>query len=239
MKKCPVSGKRVQENKRTPMVECEGEVYYFCCPSHKDVFSADPRKFIEGGPIQLDEERYSLEVLDLFSEADDPEPEPINENLNIGFLRVPVHLLTLKGDGKGKVVGYIDLEDTDLGLVLTPGIHFPPLKMGQRGFHLHENGDLRPGLKDGKKSRAVKAGAHYDPHKTDTHQGPYGNGHLGDLPPLFFDEQGVATTPVSAPRLTLADAMGRSLIIHVGGDNFTDDPPNGGGRARILGAIVE
>ena len=32
--------------------------------------------------------------------------------------------------------------------------------------------------------------------------------------------------------------MGRALIIHLGGDNYTDNPPNGGGKARVIGGII-
>ena len=39
---------------------------------------------------------------------------------------------------------------------------------------------------------ALAAGGHYDPAKTDRHEGPYGNGHLGDLPALYVDKEGKA-----------------------------------------------
>ena len=88
--------------------------------------------------------------------------------------------------------------------------------------------------RDGKPVASLGAGGHYDPAKTGKHLGPYGEGHLGDLPPLYVDAQGKSTLPVLAPRLKIADIKGRSLMVHAGGDNFSDQPePLGGGGARI------
>jgi Cu-Zn family superoxide dismutase len=47
------------------------------------------------------------------------------------------------------------------------------------------------------------------------------------------------THSLVAPRLRLADILGRSLIIHAGSDNFSDEPaPLGGGGARIACVII-
>jgi Cu-Zn family superoxide dismutase len=55
------------------------------------------------------------------------------------------------------------------------------------------------------------------------------------LPPLFVDAAGNASQAVLAPRLKLTDLQGRSLMVHVGGDNHADHPaPLGGGGARLL-----
>jgi Cu-Zn family superoxide dismutase len=93
--------------------------------------------------------------------------------------------------------------------------------------------------KDGKPVPSLGAGGHYDPAKTGKHLGPYGEGHLGDLPPLVVDAQGKSTLPVLAPRLKIVDVKGRSLMVHAGGDNFSDQPePLGGGGARIGCGVV-
>lgn len=66
------------------------------------------------------------------------------------------------------------------------------------------------------------------------HQGPDGKGHQGDLPALYADKSGKAKLPVLAPRIRLKDLKGHALIIHAGGDNYSDDPkPLGSGGARI------
>jgi Cu-Zn family superoxide dismutase len=46
--------------------------------------------------------------------------------------------------------------------------------------------------------------------------------------------------PLLAPRLKLADIKGRSLMIHAGGDNYSDTPaPLGGGGARAACGVVK
>jgi Cu-Zn family superoxide dismutase len=47
-------------------------------------------------------------------------------------------------------------------------------------------------------------------------------------------KDGTATGTVLAPRLKLKDVIGHSLMIHEGGDNYSDTPKKlGGGGARI------
>jgi hypothetical protein len=41
-----------------------------------------------------------------------------------------------------------------------------------------------------------------------------------------------------APRVQLGQVLGRSLILHEGPDNYTDDPPNGGGARRAIGGVI-
>jgi Cu/Zn superoxide dismutase len=45
---------------------------------------------------------------------------------------------------------------------------------------------------------------------------------------------------VVAPHLTVADVKGRSIVIHAGGDNYSDQPaPLGGGGARIARGVAK
>lgn len=143
-----------------------------------------------------------------------------------------VKMHAVDANGVGKEIGEITLSETRYGLVLTPALTgLPP---GLHGFHIHENPSCEPGVKDGKPGAALAAGGHYDPHKTGRHGLPWGDGHLGDLPPLFVDEQGNAVQPVLAPRLKADDLKGRALMVHAGGDNHADHPePLGGGGARV------
>jgi Cu-Zn family superoxide dismutase len=53
---------------------------------------------------------------------------------------------------------------------------------------------------------------------------PHGEGHKGDLPALTVDASGKSTKRVVAPHLKLTDAKGRSIMIHAGGDNYSDQP---------------
>ena len=93
--------------------------------------------------------------------------------------------------------------------------------------------------RDGTPVAALGAGGHLDPAGTGRHGEPWGDGHLGDLPPLYVAADGSASMPVLAPRLTLADVRGRSLMVHAGGDNHADHPqPLGGGGARVACGVI-
>lgn len=140
--------------------------------------------------------------------------------------------------GVGPAVGTLTLEDTANGLLITPNLN--GVAPGLFGFHVHENPDCGPAVKDGKTVPGLAAGGHYDPGNTGKHLGPYGDGHLGDLPPLYVAQDGTATLPVLAPRLTVKDVQGRAIMIHAGGDNFSDVPNKlGGGGARMACGVVQ
>jgi Cu-Zn family superoxide dismutase len=95
-------------------------------------------------------------------------------------------------------------------------------------------------MKDSKQVPGLAAGGHYDPANAGKHEGPEGKGHLGDLPALTVGADGTASTAVTAPRLKMADIKGRSLMIHAGGDNYSDQPaPLGGGGARVACGVVK
>lgn len=144
---------------------------------------------------------------------------------------VPMDLVNEKGVVSS--VGQVTISESGYGLVFTPALSGLPA--GMHGFHVHQAPDCAPKEKDGKMVAALSAGGHYDPEKTNRHGTPWGDGHLGDLPPLFVDTHGNANQAVLAPRLKMADMKGRSLMIHVGGDNHADHPaPLGGGGARMV-----
>jgi superoxide dismutase, Cu-Zn family len=152
-------------------------------------------------------------------------------------LLVSMHIVDEKG--VGSAVGVIQVEQTKYGVLFTPELKNLSARGTLHGFHVHENASCEPAVKDGKTIAAGSAGAHLDPKKTNRHGSPWGDGHLGDLPPLFIDANGAATQPVLAPRLKLSDLRGRSLMIHAGGDNHSDHPaPLGGGGARIVCGVV-
>jgi Cu-Zn family superoxide dismutase len=137
----------------------------------------------------------------------------------------------------GKAVGTIAVKDTPYGALFTPDLS--GLSPGLHGFHVHENPACGPKKKDGKMVPGLAAGGHYDPVGTGRHEGPYGDGHLGDLPPIFADANGRANLPVLAPRLKVADIRNRSLMIHAGGDNYSDHPNmlGGGGPRQACGIV--
>jgi Cu-Zn family superoxide dismutase len=139
--------------------------------------------------------------------------------------------------GTGAAVGSVRIVETRYGLVFYPTLTgLPP---GVHGFHVHENPSCAPGERDGASVAALGAGGHLDPQGTKRHGEPWGDGHLGDLPPLYVSADGSANTPVLAPRLKLADVLRRSLMVHAGGDNHSDHPaPLGGGGARVACGVI-
>lgn len=151
-------------------------------------------------------------------------------------LVVPMHLIDSAGIGMAS--GTVKATSSPYGTVLTPNLK--DLTPGLHGFHVHQNPDCGPGEKGGKKIPGLAAGGHYDPAGAKKHEGPYVNGHLGDLPALYVDANGKASHPVLAPRLKLSDLKGRSLMIHAGGDNYSDHPAKlGGGGARMACGVVK
>jgi Cu-Zn family superoxide dismutase len=151
-------------------------------------------------------------------------------------LVISIHRVNAKG--VGEQIGTVTLSDSPYGLILTPDLKgLPP---GIHGFHVHQNPNCGPAQEGGKSVPALAAGGHYDPEGTGRHEGPYGKGHLGDLPALSVDKSGRATLPVLAPRLKANDVKGHSLIIHAGGDNYSDQPKKlGGGGSRIACGVAK
>ncbi|WP_133126737.1 superoxide dismutase family protein [Legionella nagasakiensis] len=133
-------------------------------------------------------------------------------------------------DSSHQLLGQVVFKDTEYGLLISPNLKdLPP---GLHGFHLHQHPDCS--------DKGMEAGGHFDPQKTGTHQGPYGQGHLGDLPVLYVNKNGTANTITLVPRLKTSDLQNTSVMIHAGGDNYSDKPELGGGGARIAcGAIKE
>lgn len=151
---------------------------------------------------------------------------------------VTAEMNSVDSKGVGKSHGAVVVSESRYGLVFTPTLAgLPP---GAHGFHVHENASCEPKENDGKMVPALAAGGHLDPAASKRHGLPWGDGHLGDLPALFVDANGASSNPVLAPRLKMTDLNGRSLMIHVGGDNHADHPaPLGGGGARLVCGIFK
>lgn len=127
-----------------------------------------------------------------------------------------------------KSFGQVTFEDSPYGLLIKPNLK--QLSAGLHGFHIHQ--------KPSCENRGMSAGGHFDPEETNSHQGPYGKGHLGDLPILYVNQQGAADTTTLAPRLKTTDLKGHTIMIHEGGDTYSDVPPLGGGGARIACGVI-
>ncbi len=149
-----------------------------------------------------------------------------------------VQMYRVDANGIGASIGQVSIAESKYGLVFSPALTgLPP---GPHGFHVHENPSCDPAEKEGKMVPALAAGGHYDPLGAKHHGAPWADGHLGDLPVLLADADGNANQSMLAPRLTLADLAGHSLMIHAGGDNYSDTPsPLGGGGARFACGVIK
>lgn len=151
---------------------------------------------------------------------------------------VVVDMNLVTEDGVTDKIGTIELQDTEYGVVFTPNL--TNLTPGVHGFHVHANANCGNTAADGTKGPALSAGGHFDPSDTKKHGTPWGDGHLGDLPPLHVVADGTANTAVLAPRIkAVSDIKDKAIMVHVHGDNFADDPaPLGGGGARMACGVI-
>lgn len=148
-----------------------------------------------------------------------------------------IQVYQVDAKGVGASIGTVTFKQTAKGLLITPALG--KLSPGEHGFHIHENGSCEAAEKEGKMGAALAAGGHLNPEKVAHHGTPL-DGHLGDLPALTVNDKGFATTPVLAPRLKLTDIQGRAIMIHAGGDNYSDTPkPLGGGGDRVACGVIK
>jgi Cu-Zn family superoxide dismutase len=153
-------------------------------------------------------------------------------------VKVPMAMAT--ATGKGADVGSVTFSDAKGGGVsIRLDLHgLPP---GEHGFHVHEKPSCDAATTaDGKVTPAGGAGGHLDPAATGKHLGPDGAGHLGDLPKVTVGADGTAKGTLSAPHLkSAADLKGHAVMLHAGGDNYSDQPaPLGGGGARMACGVA-
>jgi Cu-Zn family superoxide dismutase len=152
-------------------------------------------------------------------------------------LRVTMHAITAQGVGES--LGTVAITQTPDGASFATELHGLPA--GEHGFHLHEKGDCGPAPNpEGTVAAGVAAGGHWDPEGTKAHHGPEGQGHLGDLPFVTVQADSSATGTAVAPRIKdVSQLAGKALMIHAGGDNYSDQPkPLGGGGARIACGVI-
>ena len=167
------------------------------------------------------------------------EHEKLNDVIQGGVFRYIITMMPPSIDDQPVIpIGSIEVYDSEFGLILVPKLSQIPA--GIHGFHIHENPSCQnKKMDDGKIIIFGNAGGHFDPQKTGKHLGPYGNGHLGDLPAFILPEDLRNSLPILAPRLTANDILGHSIIIHEQADNYSDFPKKlGGGGKRISCGII-
>ena len=145
-------------------------------------------------------------------------------------LRAEMYLITL--DATNQPIGLVLISSTDAGAKFVADLQgLPP---GQHVF-------AGPGSLLLPAAVGMAAGEHYDPEGAKAHLGPMGHGHLGDLPFLTVQADGRGIGEAIAPRIKdAAQLNGKALVIHAGGDTYSDQPkPSGGGGARIACGIIQ
>ncbi|UOO81816.1 superoxide dismutase family protein [Uruburuella testudinis] len=146
------------------------------------------------------------------------------------------HLDVLKGN---RPAGEVRISQSPDGAVFAAKLN--GVAPGSYGFHVHEFPSCEPALNNkGVLAAGQAAGGHWDPLKTGAHKGPFDEGgHLGDLPVLTVAADG-SSEAVTAPRIkNIHHLHGHALMIHEGGDNYSDKPAAlGGGGARMICGVI-
>lgn len=150
-------------------------------------------------------------------------------------IKVPVNQVS--PEGIGQEIGTLTFVDVPGGLDILVDLNSLPA--GEHGMHIHQNPSCAPAEQDGKMVAALAAGGHWDPAETKHHMGPGKDGHKGDLPFVTANEKGQAQEKLSVKGLSIKEIQGHSVMIHAGGDNYSDTPPLGGGGARIACGVIK
>jgi Cu-Zn family superoxide dismutase len=145
----------------------------------------------------------------------------------------------IDAQGAGEAVGTVRITQAQGGARFD--IDLRGLPPGEHGFHVHQNGDCGPGPDPrGEVVAGGAAGPHWDPEDHKSHKGPEAAGHLGDLPIVRVGGDGTAKGATLASRVgDAARLRGKALMVHAAGDNYTDEPENGGSAGRIACGVIE
>jgi Cu-Zn family superoxide dismutase len=104
----------------------------------------------------------------------------------------------------------------------------------EHGFHVHEKGDCSSG--DG-----MSTGGHFNPGGAAHGRHGAGAHHVGDLPSLKADANGVAQFRFETSSVTLgsgaADVIGKGLIVHRDPDDYRTQPTGNAGP-RLACAVI-
>ncbi len=154
----------------------------------------------------------------------------VNRNM-MGNDPVDKAVAVLKATEGNKVEGTVTFTKVDGGVLIVADVI--NLKPGKHGFHVHEHGDCSA-------HDASSAGGHFNPTNS-KHGGPDSpERHVGDLGNLVADANGKAHYERVDKLITLEgpdSVVGRSVVVHVGEDDFTTQPTGNSGARIACGAI--
>lgn len=150
---------------------------------------------------------------------------PINHLTPMQIQDQPKAQAWIKGNQEyPKLYGLVSFMETSTGgVIVSAEIHgLPANASGFYGMHIHEKGDCTPPFD--------QTGSHYNPSST------FHPRHAGDLLPLLSN-QGSAWMCFFTDRFTIADILGKSLVIHDMRDDFTSQPAGDSGTKIGCGVI--
>ena len=105
------------------------------------------------------------------------------------------------------------------------------LTPGEHGFHIHDVGDCIA-------ADASSAKGHYNPAgKGHGHHGGT-NRHAGDMPNLSANSAGEARLSAEVKDLTIAEIIGRSVVVHADPDDYASQPAGNSGKRVACGVIA-
>jgi Cu-Zn family superoxide dismutase len=111
-------------------------------------------------------------------------------------------------DANGHRVGLVQLTRSGAGVRVRVQIN--GLSAGFHGFHVHATGVCTPPF--------TTAGGHFNPGGTGHPN------HAADMPVLLVNEDGTGEARFVSDRYSLANVVGRALIVHAGPDNYANIP---------------
>lgn len=102
---------------------------------------------------------------------------------------------------------------------------------GEHGFHIHEAGDCSS-------PDAASAKGHYNPSGKRHGHHDKAERHAGDLPNLLADASGNVKYSAEVAGLTLAEVIGRSVVVHADPDDYVSQPAGNSGKRIACGVIT-
>lgn len=131
------------------------------------------------------------------------------------------------------IKGYVRFYQTQFGTVVAAEVSGLPAPEWQCqspifGFHIHSGARCRGNKND----PFADALTHYDPHGCPH---PF---HSGDMPPLF-GSGGNAFLLFLTDRFTVAEIIGKTVVIHSNPDDFKTQPSGNAGTKIACGEIKE
>jgi superoxide dismutase, Cu-Zn family len=131
-------------------------------------------------------------------------------------------------DASGNEVGLVKFEQQGDKVLVKVTASVPTSLAGFHGFHVHSVGVCTA-------TAFTSAGGHFGHNSSDPASTPHGT-HPGDMPSLLVNDDGTAEARFLTDGFSVADVVGRAVIMHAGADNFANIPTRyGTADATTLG----